>query len=102
MEVHWVVAVPPEHVRLDEVGEDQPVVNVTQELLGLRDAFDVRFGRMRLIDVKAGEDLTDLADPVNLPAGVAHEGQVIRTLRLEREIAPVRGPLVRARLADER
>ena len=71
VEVDGVVAVPPEHVRLDEVREDEPVVELAQQLLRLRDAVDVRLRRVRLVDVLSGEDVADLADPVHLHACIA-------------------------------
>ena len=44
----------------------------------------------------------DLADAVDGAARVADEREVVRPLRLEREVVPVRRPLVVARLAEER
>ena len=57
---------------------------------------------MRFVDVLSGEDVPDLADAVDVPAGVAHERQVIRPLRLEREVVPVGRTFVVPRLTDER
>src|SRR5579862_6879498 len=102
VEVHGVVAVAPQHVGLDEVDEDEALVHLLQELLRHLDAVDVRLRRMRLVDVLAGEDVADLADAVDLVAGVAHEAEVVRPLRLEREVVPVRRARVVAGLADER
>src|SRR5262245_31256141 len=56
---------------------------------------------MRFIDVLPREDVPDLADPVHLHAGVTHEREVVRPSRLEREVVPVRRPLVISRRADE-
>ena len=53
VEVDRVVAVAPEHVGLDEVHEDQALVELAQQLLGLLDAVDVRLRRVRLVDVAA-------------------------------------------------
>src|SRR5207244_13352812 len=97
-----IVAVAPEHVRLDQVGEDDAVVELAQKLFGLRDAVDVRFGRMRFVDVLAGEDVADLADAVHFRARVPHEREVVRTPGLEREVMAVRSALVVPRLAGER
>jgi hypothetical protein len=58
--------------------------------------------RSRRVDVLPGEDVADLADAVYLVSRLADERQVVRTLRLEREIVPVRGAHVVPRLADER
>ena len=80
VEVLRVVAVAPEHVRLDEVGEDEPVVELAQQLLGLRDPVDVRLRRVRLVDVLPGEDVADLADAVHLHARLADEREVVRRL----------------------
>ncbi len=102
VKVDRIVAVPPEHVGLDEVDEDQALVELAQQALGLRDALDVGLRGMRFVDVAAGEDVADLADTVHLQAGVAHERQVVRPLRLEREVVSVRRALVVAGLADER
>ena len=49
-----------------------------------------------------GEDVADLADAVHRHAGLAHERQVVRPPRLEREVVAVRRALVVAGLADER
>ena len=68
MEVLRVVPVAPEHVRLDQVREDESVVQRPKQLLGLDDALGVRLGRMRLVDVDAGEDVADLPDAVHLRA----------------------------------
>src|SRR5262249_56219592 len=94
--------VAAEHVRLEEVREDQPVVELAQELLRLGDPVDVRLRRMRLVNVLPREDVADLADAVDLHTRVAHERQVIRTPGLEREVVTVRGALVVARGPDER
>src|SRR6266498_670402 len=102
VEVDGVVAVPPEHVGLDEVDEDEPFVELAQQPLRLPDAFDIRLRRMRFVDVAAGEDVADLADTVYLHAGVSYEREVVRLLRLQREIVAVGRTLVVARLADER
>src|SRR4029079_10542051 len=65
------------------------------------DPMEVRLGRVRGIDFRSGEDVADLADAVNGLAGLAHERQVVRPLRLQREVMPVRRPLVVPGLADE-
>ena len=78
MEVDRVVAVAPEHVRLDEVREHEALVELVEEPLGLVDALDVRASRMRLVDVDAGEDVPDLPDRVHLHPRLAHQGQVVR------------------------
>ena len=101
VEVDRVVAVAPEHVRLDQVREDQALVDLLQQPLGRLDALDVRLRRMRLVDVLAGEDVADLADAVHAHAGVADQREVVRPLRLEREVVPVRRAHVVARLAGE-
>ena len=92
----------PEHVRLDEVDEDEALVDLAQEPLGLLNPLDVRLRRVGLVDVATREDVADLADAVHLLAGLAHERQVVRPARLEREVVPVRRPDVVARLARER
>src|SRR5204862_4851524 len=48
------------------------------------------------------EDVADLADAVHLVAALADERQVVRPLRLEREVMPVRRTHVVPRLSDER
>src|SRR5436190_21334701 len=101
MEVDRVVPVTPEHVRLDEVREDQPLVDLAHQLLGLHDPVDVRLRRPRAVDVLAGEDVADLADAVYLVPRLADQREEVRPPRLEREVVPVRGPLVVAGLADE-
>ena len=73
VEVHRVVAVAPEHVRLDEVHEDEPLVDVLQELDRAVDAVDVRLRRKRVVDVAAGEDVRDLPHAVDGVAGVSDE-----------------------------
>ena len=102
VEVHRVVAVTPEHVGLDEVHEHEPLVDVLEQLDRSVDAVDVRLRRERVVDVAAGEDVGDLPDAVHRAARVAHRREVVRAARLEREVVPVRRPLVVARLADER
>ena len=102
MEVDGVVAVAPEHVGLDEVREDEAVVELAQQLLRLRDAVDVRLGRMRLVDVLPREDVADLADPVHLHPRVTHEREVVRPPRFEGEVVPIRRAFVVAGRADER
>ena len=57
MEVDRIVPVPPQRIRLDEVDEDEALVELLEELLGLLDAFDVGLRRMRFVDVAAGEDV---------------------------------------------
>src|SRR5712691_9524738 len=101
MEVLGIVAVSPQHVRLDEIREDQSLVELTQELLCLRNSVDVRLRRVRFVDVLAGEDVSDLPDAVDPRSGVAYKGEVVGALRLEREVVTVRCPLVVARLTDE-
>ena len=102
VEVDRVVAVSPEHVGLDEVREHEPRVQLVEQLLGLVDALDVRPRRVRVVDVDAREDVADLADGVNLLARVADEGQIVRLLRLQRPVVPVRRPVVAPRLTFER
>src|SRR5205085_6161842 len=102
MEVDGIVPVAPEHVRLDEVDEDEALVELPEEPLGLLDPVDVRFRRQRLVDVAAGEDIPDLADPEDLLAGLADERQIVRPSWLEREIVSVRRADVIFRLTGER
>ena len=78
VEVLRVVPVPPEHVRLDEVDEDEPLLELAQKCLRLLDPVDVRLGRMRVVDVDAREDVVDLPHAVHLGAGFADERQVVR------------------------
>ena len=68
MEVLRVVSVTPEHVGLHEVREDEPGLDLLEELLGLRDPFEVRLRQERLVDVEAREDVRDLADAVDAAA----------------------------------
>src|SRR5438876_4193448 len=56
---------------------------------------------MRLVDVVAGEDVPDLADTVDGLTGLADECQVVRLLRLQREVVAVGGALVASRLTGE-
>ena len=103
VEVDRIVAMAPEHVRLDEVGEDETaVVDLAEQPLDRRDPLDVRLGRVRLVDVEAREDVVDLPDAVDDPAGLADQREVVRLLRLERPVVPVGRSCVRARFADER
>ena len=102
VEVLRVVAVAPEHVRLDEVREHEARVDVAQQLLGDRDPLDVRLRRVLVVHVQVGEDVGDLADAVHLGTRLAHLGEVVRPLGLEREVVPVRRALVVAGLSDER
>ena len=102
VEVDRVVAVAPEHVRLDEIGEDEAFVDRLQQLDDLVDAVDVRLRRVGLVDVAAGEDVADLADAVHLVAGVADQREVVRPRRHEREVVPVRRALVAPGLTRER
>ena len=102
MEVLRVVAVAPEHVGLDEIREHEAGVDVAQQLLRRRDPLDVRLRGVLGVHVEVGEDVGDLPDAVHLAAGFAHERQVVRPPRLEREVVAVRRPLVVPRLADER
>ena len=97
VEVDRVVAVPPELVGLDEVREDEPVVDVLEQLDRAVDAVHVRLRRERLVDVAAGEDVADLPDAVRRVARVADRGEVVRSPRLEREVVAVRRALVVAR-----
>jgi hypothetical protein len=101
VEVDGVVPVPPEHVRLDEVHEDQSLVELAEELLRLRDPLDVRPRRVRFVDVDAGEDVADLPHAVHLVARVAHERQVVRLPRPQRPVVAVRRADVVPRLALE-
>ena len=102
MEVDRVVPVAPEHVRLDEVREHEPVVELLQEPLRLVDAVDVRPRRVGLVDVDAGEDVSDLADRVHLVPRLAHERQVVRRGRLQRPVVTVGRSHVVSGLALER
>ena len=102
MEVHRVVAVPPETVRLDEVREDESLVELLQQLLGLLDAVDVRLRRMRLVDVASREDVADLSDAVHRHARVADEAQIVRPARLERVVVTIRRALVASGRTGER
>ena len=103
VEVDGVVAVAPEHVRLDEVHEDEARSSSSRSSsTRLVDPLDVRLRRERLVDVAAREDVADLADAVHLLARVADEREVVRPPRLEREVVPVRRPLVAPRRAGER
>ena len=102
VEVDRVVAVPPEHVRLDEVREDEAAVDRLQQLDGLVDPVDVRLRRERLVDVAAGVDVADLADGMHLVPGVSDQREVVGPARLEREVVAVRRPLVAAGRAGER
>ena len=97
MEVDRVVAVAPELIGLDEVREDEALVDVLEQLDRAVDAVDVGLRREGLVDVAAGEDVADLADAVGRVTGVADRRQVVRPPRLEREVVPVRRPLVVAR-----
>ena len=101
VEVDRVVAVPPQLVGLDEVGEDEAVVDVLEQLEGAVDPLDVRLRRERLVDVAPGEDVADLADAVGRVARITDRGQVVRAPRLEREVVPVPGALVVPRRAEE-
>src|SRR6187401_1441398 len=101
VEVDRVVAMAPEHVRLDEVREDQALVELLEKRLRLLYALDVRLRGMRLVDVLPREDVADLADAVDDGAGLTDERQVVRPLRLEREVVPIGRALVVPRLADE-
>ena len=92
---------PPEHVRLDEVHEDEPLVDVLEQLDRPVDAVDVRLRREGVVDVAAGEDVGDLPDAVDRVPGLANRRQVVRTARLEREVVAVRCPFVVAGLTDE-
>ena len=102
VEVDRVVAVAPELVGLDEVREDEAVLDVLEQLDRAVDPVDVRLRRERLVDVAAGEDVGDLPDAVDRVPGGPNRREVVRAARLEREVVPVRRPLVVARLADER
>ncbi len=102
VEVDRVVSVAPEHVRLDEVHEDQPVVELSEQPLCDRDPLHVRACRMRLVDVEPGEDVVDLPDAVHLVPGVPHERQVVRLARLQRPVVAVGRPRVVAGLTLER
>ena len=94
MEVDGIVAMAPELVGLDEIREDEPVVDVLEQLDRPVDPVDVRLRRERLVDVAAGEDVGDLPDAVRRVPGVADRAQVVRTPRLEREVVTVRRSLV--------
>ena len=60
-----VVAVPPDHVGLDQVDEDEAAVGqLAQPLDRAGDALHVRLGRRRAVQPPAGEDVADLADAV--------------------------------------
>ncbi len=83
VEVHRVVAMPPEHVGLDEVDEDHTVVELLEQPLRDRDPLDVRARRVGLVDVDPREDVADLPDAVHLVAFLAHECQVVRLARLQ-------------------
>src|SRR4029453_11300953 len=58
-------------------------------LLGLVDAVDIRPRRMGLVDVDAGEDVSDLADRVHLVPRLPHTREVVRRGRLERPVVAV-------------
>ena len=70
VEVDGVVAVPPEHVRLDQVREDEAAIDCLEQLDRLVDPVHVRLRRERLVDVAAGIDVADLPDRVHLVPGV--------------------------------
>ena len=102
VEVDRIVAVPPEHVGLDEIDEDQAGFQLLEQRLGLLDSLDVRLRRVGLVDVLAREDVGDLPDSVHFVAGFPDQRQVVGTFRLERKIVSVRSSLVVAGLARER
>src|SRR5918994_313858 len=103
VEVDRVVAVAPEHVRLDQVDEhERSVLGLLQEADRLGDALHVRLRRVRLVDPDPGEDVVDLADAVHLHAGVLQQRQVVRRAGLDGEVVPVRRARVVPRLAGER
>ena len=56
-----VAAVAVEHVEIDEVREDQPVVGRVPQLVDRGHAFGVRGRGRRARDAAAGEDVADLA-----------------------------------------
>ena len=90
VEVDRIVAMSPEHVRLDEIDEDETLVQTAEEPLCHLDAIDVRLGRLRLVDVLPGEDVADLADAVDLLSSLSQQAQVVRPTRNEREVVAVR------------
>src|SRR5581483_8681322 len=102
VEVDGIVPMPPEHVGLDEVGEDKAVVDRAEQLLRLLDAFDVRLRGVLLVDVDVSEYVRDLPDSVDLVAHAAYLREVVRAAWLEREVVAVRGALVRPGLTAKR
>ena len=102
MEVDRVIAMAPQRVGLDEVGEDQAGLDLAQQPLGGVDAVHVRLRRERLVDVLRGEDVADLADAVDLVTRVADEAEEVGAAGHKREVVAVGGALVGAALAGER
>ncbi len=102
VEVHRVVPVAPEHVRLHEVDEHEATFDRLEELDRPVDAVDVGLRREGLVDVTAGEDVADLPHAVDGVARVADRREIVRPTGLEREVVPIGRPLVVPRFARER
>src|SRR2546427_12690695 len=62
VEVDRIVAVPPEHVGLDEVDEDEALFELAEQTLRLGNPFEVRLRGGRLVDVATGKNVDGLAD----------------------------------------
>src|SRR3954454_14787672 len=97
-----VVAVAVDLVGLDEVREDQPGVELVQELRRRGEPLLVGRRRVLAIDADAGEQVADLAHAVYRHAGVLHLDEIRAARRLEREVAAAAGAREVAGRAGER
>src|SRR3954451_13804510 len=82
-----VVAVAVDLVGLDEVREDQPGVELVQELRRRGEPLLVGRRRVLAVDADAGEQIADLAHAVHRHARVLHLDEIRAARRLEREVA---------------
>src|SRR3954447_26085813 len=86
-----VVAVAVDLVGLDEVREDQPGVELVQELRRRGEPLLVGRRHVLAVDADAGEQVADLAHAVHRHARVLHLDEIRAARRLEREVAPAAG-----------
>ena len=89
-----VVAVAPDLVEIDEIGEQQAVIHLPEMTRAGGDAGRVVGGVIVHVDAALCEDLADLADAHYRHPPLVQKVEVRGRRRFEREIAPARGTLV--------
>jgi len=99
---HRVVPMAVDGIEVDEIREDEALRGRGERRLDLVHAVVVRLRVHGAGDASAGEEVLDLADRMHRPSAVRQAIEQGRCERCQREVAPVRGPLERSGVSDER